>query len=89
MREYCCITNTSFNGLHDLGEPETGSAVHQDVNLMLGDPAYSTCSARGQASSTHNVFCKDNIENAVRFISNFMTSVAQGPIFRSGLVYPH
>lgn len=70
MREYCFVKSINANALEDLDEPDTSSAMHQNVNLMLADPPSSTRKARGQASSTHDVLCKKIIEDAERFMSS-------------------
>lgn len=40
--------------------------------VVLTDPAYDTRNGRGQTSFAHNVLCKEQIEDAVRFVSNVM-----------------
>lgn len=37
MGEYCFVNNTSCNELEDLHDLETGSALHQNMRLMLAD----------------------------------------------------
>lgn len=53
----------------------------------FANPWYNTYSGRGQASSTHNVFSKDDIKDAVSFLSSAMASKAQGPVFCSELLF--
>lgn len=56
------------------------------MNLMLADPPYRIRSARGQASPAHDVFFKEDIEDAVTFMSSLMAPRAQGHIRGSDLV---
>lgn len=81
MKECCFIKITSVNELEDLQELKTNSALHQNAGVVVVDPARSTRSARGQASSAHDVFRKDRIEDNVRFWSNLMAPVEHGQIF--------
>lgn len=52
MREYCFMENTSFSEVKDLHDLKMGSALHQNVNLVLADPPHSTRSTPGQAISS-------------------------------------
>lgn len=72
MREYCVVKDTSFNELEDLHKLEIGSTLHQNVNLLLADPLSNTRNARGQASSTHDVLSKEDVNDAVKFMSNIV-----------------
>lgn len=85
-RECCFIKNTSLQELQDMHELETDSVSHRNVNLMLADPPYSTCSALGQAPSAHDVFRKENIENALIFMSNVMAPEAHNHLFGFDLI---
>lgn len=86
MREYRFLNDVSFNELEDLNEPETGSALHQNANLMLTNSPYSPCSARSQASFTHDWFCREGHEDAVKFVRDVRAPRAHGP-FCSGSTF--
>lgn len=83
------VKDTSFNELEDLLELETGSALHQNVNLLLADLECSTCSGRGQVSSALGGFCKESTEDAVRLMSNVAPSGAHAHISSSGPAFFH
>lgn len=87
--ECCFVDDTSFNELDNLHDLERGSALHQNVNVVLDDPPYITCSVRSQISSAHCVFCKDNFEDAVELMRKAVARGAQGHIFCSYLMFSH
>lgn len=86
MRDSYFVKNPPHNELEVLHELETSSALHENVVLVLASPPYSTWSARADASSAHDVFCRADIEDATRFMSNDMAPEANGHIFRSNLM---
>lgn len=81
MRDYHISKNTYINEREDPHELQIGSALHQNVNLILADSPYSTPSAQGQASSAHIFFCKRDMENTVGGMSNVIVSGSQGHMF--------
>lgn len=86
----CCFAKDStFIELEDLEELESRAALHLNVNLVLADFPYNTCSARGRANFPHIASCKKDIEDAVHFKSNVMTPGAQGHIFCSAMMFFH
>lgn len=87
MREYCFLKDTSINELKGLRELKTGSSLHQNLNFVLADLLYITRSARGQSSYAHDVFCKEEIENAVRFMSIVMVPRVHDHFFSSDLTF--
>lgn len=89
IREYCFIKETSFSELEDLHELEKSSSQHQSVNLVLTDPGSSTCSARGHASSAHNVSWEEDINDAVWLTSFVMAAGAHDKFFCSSLMFLH
>lgn len=89
IREYCFLRYTSFNEAEKLRELEMGSALHCNVNLVLAEPLYSIRSARGQAGSSYDVFCKEKIENPLWFMSNVMAPRAQDHILCTDLMFFH
>lgn len=78
MGEFYLVKDTLFNEPEDLHDLETDPALDQDVNMVLAGPPYHTRRARGQASSAHDVFCKKNIEGAVRHLKLVMVLEAHG-----------
>lgn len=72
MQVYCFMKISSLNKLEYLHKLGRGSALHQNEILVLADLSHSTRKARGQPVSAHAVFCKENIANTVRFVSNVM-----------------
>lgn len=48
LKKQCSFRNTSFNDFEDGYELESGSVFTKKVNLVLADPHYRICSARGQ-----------------------------------------
>lgn len=66
---------------------ETGSTLQRNVNLVEADRPYSTRIASGQNSLARDGFCKENIGDAVSFMSNEMASEAHGHFFCSKLMF--
>lgn len=85
MEKYCFVKNTFFNEPEDLHELERGFARRENVKIVLGSPSYSTRYARGEASFAHDVFCRENVEKAVKILSGVIAFGAHGPIFCSEL----
>lgn len=56
MRKCRFVKDTSFSEPEDHHELETGSGLHQNVNLGLADPSYNTRGAQSQVRSTHSDF---------------------------------
>lgn len=87
MKEYCFFRNTSFNDPEDEYELKNGSVLTEKVHLVLTDPPYITCGARGQLSSTHNVLSKRDMENAARPMVNVIAPGAQEHIICSDIMF--
>lgn len=81
MRAYRFVRDTSFRKLEALHELQTGSPLPQNENLVLADPPYRIRSARGQTKSADDVFCKDDTEDAMRFLRDLMASGAHSHTF--------
>lgn len=89
VEECSFVKDASCDELKDLSELEISSAVHQNVNLVLPDPSYSTRSLGGQASFAHDVICQGNIKDAERFMNNVISPAAHGHILCSDLLFYH
>lgn len=86
MRECWFVRDTSSDELRDPHELGNCSAFQYSVNLALAIPSYNTRSARGQASSAHDGFCKESIENSVQFMRNV---IVPGEHFCLNLMFFH
>lgn len=75
FRAYGSVNYTSFS------ETVTGSALHRNLNLVLASPPFSTRSAPGQVSFSHDVLRKVDINDDVRLMSSLMAPKAHGPRF--------
>lgn len=78
MIKHRFVKDTLFNRLDSLHEPKRGSALHQNVHLVLADSLYSTLTAPDQASSDHDVFCREYIQDVTKRIRNVLFSRAYG-----------
>lgn len=57
------------------------------ASMVLVSPPFTFLSARVQASSAHNLFLRNDIDNAVNFTSSLMASVAHYHICCSELLF--
>lgn len=83
VREYRIVRYTSFNEWEGLREAGTDFALHQNANLLNANRPHSTRSARDLKSSVLDVLSKEDIEDALRFMSSIIASAAHGHIFAS------
>lgn len=87
VSEYCFVKDTLFNELENSHDPNMDSALHQNVTLVLIGLSYNTRNARGQNTSAHDVFCKEHLKEAVRFMSNVLSPEAHNDTVFSDLVF--
>lgn len=87
MKKYYLIRDPLFNDLEDKYALETGYGLTEEANLVLVDPSYEICIARGQSSSAHKVFSKRDMEDVVRLLGNIMARGTHGHIFCSDLTF--
>lgn len=83
------VTYVYFNDLDTLHEVETDSVQHQTVSPMLGKSRSDSRSAWVQASSAHDVLCKNDIEEALKFMSSFKAPAAYSYSSCCGLMFLH
>lgn len=88
-KKHCFVRDTSFNNLEDEYGLQTNSVFTGKATVFLADPPYSTGSARGHSSSTHGVFLKSDMENAVRLMRYVMDLGAHAHIICSDLMFFH
>lgn len=89
IKKYGFVRDRSFFELEDLHELKNGLTLHRNANLML---AHSTCdsrSGRGPTSSAHDVFCREDIEANMKFMSCVMAAGAHGHNFCSERMLDH
>lgn len=87
MMEYRFVKSISFNELEDLYDLDDGSALHQNVNLLLANLLYSTRSAWIQANSDHDVFCEKDTQDSVRSLSKVMGPGVRDHTLCSDLIF--
>lgn len=86
MKEFCLVKDTSFSELGDVRELDRGSALRQNVNLVLNDPPYSTRSTRYQVKAAHDEFFQEYFQNAARIMSTLMAPRGHDHFFRSNVL---
>lgn len=72
MKKYSFIQDTSLSDLEDEHDFETGFILTENVDLVLAEPPYSTCSARDQPNSTYVVHPKKAMEVTASLVGRVM-----------------
>lgn len=85
--ENCFTWNAFSNHLENVFELETGSVLHENVNLVLADPPLRTRSVRRQLSSDYDVMWKKNKKNETRLVGSVKAPGAHGRTFCTYVVF--
>lgn len=81
MKDHCFVRDAAYNALEDLYELKPSCALSGKVSVVHAASPHRTRKASGQASTDYVVFAKNDVEDALRFISRAMASGAHGFIF--------
>lgn len=83
MNKYCFIRKTSFSGLEEENESETGFVLTRKLNLLMDDLPYSNRRARDQSSTAHEKFPERDMRDEVRLVGSVMDSERHGHTYGS------
>lgn len=81
MKKYRVLREPFFDYLEDLHELKSSSTLHQNVNLVLSNQAYSTPSAQDQTDFASDAFTERKSQITVTLTSSAMASGPYGRTF--------
>lgn len=89
LEVHCLASDAASNHLGSLHELNRDYALSGKMSMVSADFLYNPGSARGQNSCVHELFAKNNIEDAVSFTNTVMAPRAHRRILCSNSTFIH